>query len=259
MNSQSGNIEMPRSVFKRAAEIRKAQAFKELYSRYFSRHFSFIITALLTYTPITPNQVTISMVAFGWLGAALMCFGEPLGFLLGGLSLAMLNIADAVDGELARYKGLTSTGGDYLDRVAHYVTNSGAILGSGVGLYLQYDQLFILLIACLIEIIYTFDEVSRDLLVTCGLQKEEGNRKELKGTTKIAVPSKFKLFLEITSTNLAFFHLLALFGLLDWIAVEVYGRDLTDIGFVLSYCLFFASMSVLKASIRITKIKKAYF
>jgi len=154
---------------------------------------------------------------------------------------------------------MTSTGGDYLDRVAHYVTNSGAILGAGVGLYLQYGQLLFLLLACLIEIIYTFDEVARDLLVTCGLQKEEGNRKELKGTTKIAVPSKFKLFLEITSTNLSFFHLLALFGLLDWIAVSVYGREITDIGFVLSYCLFFALMTVLKASTRIMKIKKAYF
>jgi len=233
---------MPDKWIDRAKEIRQNQNFKEIYSTYLSRHFSFIVTASLTYTSVTPNQVTVSMIVFGLIGFGFLSIGSPYGFLLGGIFFALLNIADAVDGELARYKKITTIGGDYLDRVAHYFTNSLSILGVGIGLFQQYNQLWILLFACLVEVVYTFDEIARDLLVTCGLQSidsDSSNRKELKSVSKIQLPKKAKIMLQLTATNLAFFHLLIIFSMLDLITITYLKLLPSEVYFVACYALFF--------------------
>lgn len=253
---------LPDNWIERVKEIRKAQNFKEAYSHYFSRHFSFIITASLSYTSITPHQITISMIPIGIIGFGFLCFGTPSSFLIGGLLFTLLNIADAVDGELARYKNVTSIAGDYLDRVAHYFTNSLAILGTGIGLFIQYDLTWILIFACLIEVVYTFDEVARDLLVTCGLQSIESqgsNRKELKSISKIKIPTKIKKILELTATNLAFFHLLVVFSLLDILFVLHFKYSPNEVFFVANFALFFSVATIAKALVRTRKIHNSFF
>ncbi len=246
--------------WERVRDIRAQQSCQEFYSRYFSRHFSVFITAALSYTRVTPNQVTLTMVFWGFLGALLISQGSSFHYFLGGLSLMMLNVVDTVDGELARYLKKTTKGGDYLDRLAHYLTNSAAIVGMGVGMYYQYGILLLLMIAVIIEIIYTFDAVARDLLLTCGLATaKDGERKRVKIQTRIVNSATLFQVLQSIGTNMAFFHLLALFGLLDWLLIR-HGLLMTDqFGFVATYAAFFALTTTLKLFIRIVKIKVLYF
>ncbi len=253
---------LPPKWIDRAKEIRRNQDFKEIYSNLISKHVSFIITATLSYTSVTPHAVTIAMFFLGFAGFFFLCLGNPYGFFLGGVFFILLNIADAVDGELARYKNVTSIGGDYLDRLAHYSTNSLAILGTGIGLFLQYQNIYILVIACIIEIIYTLDEIARDLLITCGLQSaptNEINRKSLKLSSKISPPKKLQLFFQLTGTNLAFFHLLLIFSGLDLMMIYAQNYSLTDVYFVFSYAAFFSFVTLAKFISRTLKIRNEYF
>lgn len=84
--------------------------------RYLRRGLSVYITALLRYTQVLPNHVTVTMLLVGIAAAA----AALAGWLWFGLCLAYLNVVlDAVDGELARYKKIFSMQGIYLDRINH--------------------------------------------------------------------------------------------------------------------------------------------
>ena len=258
-NEGAGSL--PDGYWERVCEVRSAQNFNEFYSHYFSRHLSVLITAALSYTVISPNQVTLSMIFWGLLGATLISQGTPFCYFLGGVSLMMLNVADAVDGELARYLKKTSTTGDYLDRVAHYITNSAAILGMGMGLFFQYGSVVPLIVAVMVEIVYTFDQVARDLLITCGvIQVTDGDRKKAKFQTRIfkTSPLSFRLA-QMVGTNMAFFHLTAIFGLIDWMLISANVLALNEIGLTAVYFCFFGLITFVKAVSRVGKINSLYF
>lgn len=258
-NNLSSNI-LPANYWERVREIRAAQNFKEFYSRYFSGYISIYVTAALSYTRITANQVTLSMFFWGILGGILFSQGEAIWYLLGSMSLMMLNVADAADGELARYTRTTSNGGDYLDRIAHYVTNAAAIIGLGVGLFQQYHEIWILGFAIAVEIAYTSDDAARDLLVTCGLEDnkvQEGRKKEKRKTGLILSTGMLqigqKIIITLFGYNMAFFHLVGVCALIDiWFSFE-------KVSLTLIYFLIFGTISLLKLLARVYMIRKFYF
>lgn len=253
--------DLPLGYWNRVKEIRDSQNFQEFYSHNFSRYFSVYITAAVSYTKVTPNQITLSMILCGVIGGFLFSLGATEYYLFGGLFFILLNIADASDGELARFTGKVTTGGDYLDRVAHYVTNSLAFLGIGVGLFFQYSESWILLLAICLEIIYTFDEIIRDLLITCGIvdPSSNGGRKESKKQTR-AIKSVFLSRLAQTvGTNLALFHIVPVLALIDLVLIENNIIMQSDIGFVLVYFVLFFIITSIKAIVRAITIKRMYF
>jgi phosphatidylglycerophosphate synthase len=92
----------------------------DLYLRKISPH----LTRLLLKTPITANGVTYLMIATGLsIGLALLMPGYN-GILL-ALFLSQLQMLwDCCDGEIARWRNTQSPKGIFLDRVAHYLTES---------------------------------------------------------------------------------------------------------------------------------------
>src|SRR5687767_9160572 len=90
--------------------------------RLYVRRFSPYLTRLLLPTRITPNGVTWLMLLTGLAAAALITLPGLLPA-LGAVVLIQLQILlDCSDGELARWRQVSSTAGIYLDRLAHYVT-----------------------------------------------------------------------------------------------------------------------------------------
>lgn len=104
----------------------------EHWSGEYLRHGSLHLTRQLVPTRVTPNGVTGLMILSGW------CIG--LSLLLPGIGGAVLAVIfaqlqmylDCVDGELARWRQRFSPAGVFLDRVAHYTTES--FLGLAFGL-----------------------------------------------------------------------------------------------------------------------------
>ena len=99
-----------------------------LYIRRLSPH----LTRLLLATPATPNFVTWLMILAGLLAGAAL--SEPgLWTAVAAFLLIQLQILfDCSDGELARWKGISSATGVYLDRLGHFITGAALPVGLGV-------------------------------------------------------------------------------------------------------------------------------
>lgn len=69
---------------------------------YVLRPVSFLITIPFFRLGITANQVTALTGFLGFAACVLLAWGTPLGFLLGGICVSLLNLFDCVDGNLAR-------------------------------------------------------------------------------------------------------------------------------------------------------------
>ena len=95
-------------------------------SRNLNRRLSRPAARLLGHTPVTPNQVSVAS-----LGVALgsfLCFAY--GYPIAAALLAQASsVADGVDGDLARLKGLTSAFGGFMDSVIDRYADALIILG----------------------------------------------------------------------------------------------------------------------------------
>jgi 1L-myo-inositol 1-phosphate cytidylyltransferase / CDP-L-myo-inositol myo-inositolphosphotransferase len=84
-------------------------------SRVVERRVSLALTRRLARTSITPNGVSLIMVAVGLLGAPFFLSASAAAQLAGALLFLTHSILDGCDGELARLKFLESRGGALLD------------------------------------------------------------------------------------------------------------------------------------------------
>lgn len=100
--------------------------------RLYIRRLSPYLTRLLLRTPVTPNGVTVLMLLVGVAAAAALALDGVLPA-VGAAALIQLQILlDCSDGELARWKGVSSPAGVYLDRVAHWVTETLLPIALGI-------------------------------------------------------------------------------------------------------------------------------
>lgn len=240
----------------RARDIKAQQNFNEFYTRYFSRHLSCYLTSFFSFTVISPNIVTLLMIFSGILGSLITLFSSLNMIIVGSLFMVLLNILDASDGELARYKNQTSNNGDYLDRIGHYITNSLYFLCIGISIFIITDNVIYIYIAILLEVSYTLDELLRDLLVTCGVVNDKiKSRKIIKKETKIHIFKKNKYInnlLIIFFSNLGFFHLSLILGVLD-------KYFFSNLYFLKIYFILFSVLTFLKLLVRVFLIQKTYF
>ncbi len=100
---------------------------------YVQRPLAGIVTRAVYFTPITPNQLTITGVLFGITGGILLSVqGEHL--TTAALCFYLKDIFDSADGQLARAKQLYSRRGRFLDSIGDYVVD--LFLFSGICAFL---------------------------------------------------------------------------------------------------------------------------
>lgn len=98
------------------------------------RRFSPYLTRLLVRTAITPNQVTWLMILAGVAAGAVLAIEDAVWPAIAAFALIQLQILlDCSDGEVARWKGISSPVGVYLDRIGHWLTETALPIGLGVG------------------------------------------------------------------------------------------------------------------------------
>lgn len=86
------------------------------------RRISPYLTRVLLRTPITPNGVTWLMVASGVAAAFTLLIPGVWGALLAVLLVQLQMLWDCCDGEVARWRRMSSPKGVFIDRVGHYTT-----------------------------------------------------------------------------------------------------------------------------------------
>lgn len=135
----------------------------------FTRRISIYVTLLLSRTPVTPNQLTFFSIFIGLAGALLWTIGSHLSFIIGGILFQLMYLFDCVDGELARYKNMSSPKGAYLDFIGHYFTGFAMIVGATLGLTKSLGNVM-LYFGLVIVIFHLGDELLRDLLYKAKLK-----------------------------------------------------------------------------------------
>jgi len=225
----------------------------DVYYKYCTRYISAPITAILSFTPITPNMMTLSMFFFGITGSIFFSFGGATNFIIGGLCFIGLIIADTIDGELARFYGTYSLFGDYFDKLAHYSTNSLIYIGLGLGVYSTYQEMTIIYIACFVMVCALIDNVSRDLLVGCGLADAKQKKGSKDGPLSVMNGSWLRNLAWNTASHAAFFHLIVLTCLLDLLIKEIFVLDV-DLIITHFYIIYFSIMTVARLGFRVPLI-----
>ena len=104
-------------------------------SRHLNRYISLSISRLLVRTPLTPNQVSIGILAVGLAGAVLATRGDYLSLLAAATLFQAQSVLDGCDGEMSRVTHRGSLAGQWLDTVGDDLTNYGFFAGAAIGLY----------------------------------------------------------------------------------------------------------------------------
>ena len=99
-----------------------------------SRRVSIGITWLLLHTPVSANQVTWVSLTLTVLAPFLLAMPSAGLALAGAGALVLHYFLDKVDGEVARFRGVFSLTGVYLDELSHTFAYAGTFAGVGVHL-----------------------------------------------------------------------------------------------------------------------------
>ena len=100
--------------------------------RLYIRRASPYLTRLLLPTRITPNGVTWLMILAGLAAAGVLAAPGVLPALAAFLLIQLQILLDCSDGELARWRGLKSVSGVYLDRIGHWLTEGALPIAIGI-------------------------------------------------------------------------------------------------------------------------------
>lgn len=114
-------METIRELKEKTQKQKRGKTFLLAFGYEWHRNFSIYITwILLKFFPnIRPNQVSLLMLLTGLLGA-LFILSPDFSKVIFGFALIYLSfLLDKVDGEIARYKGIFSISGVYLDELYH--------------------------------------------------------------------------------------------------------------------------------------------
>lgn len=98
----------------------------------YMRHISIYLTRILVATPISANGVTALMVLTGFLAGVALLIPGIWGPVLAALLAQLQMYLDASDGEVARWRGVSSPKGIFLDQVGHFVAEGSIGLFLGV-------------------------------------------------------------------------------------------------------------------------------
>jgi phosphatidylglycerophosphate synthase len=132
------------------AELRAATQPESLFARnsgehwagrLYVRRFSPYLTRRLVPTRVTPNAVTWAMIAAGILAAAVLTLPGVLPAVAAALLIQGQILLDCVDGELARWRRQFSPAGVYLDRLAHFATETALPIALGIRADGGWDEL----------------------------------------------------------------------------------------------------------------------
>jgi phosphatidylglycerophosphate synthase len=104
---------------------------------FFSSRVSVYITYLVARTSITADQVTYMFMVAGILAAGAMYMPLSWAPLLSFLLYRIHVVLDVVDGEVARFRGTSSSRGAYLDFMTHYFVYAVMAFGCGVNAFLM--------------------------------------------------------------------------------------------------------------------------
>lgn len=105
-------------------ETVKSTQSDELINTYVLRPLAGLLVRLLYPTRVTPNQVTLAGIGWGFLAAFLYTGNSSTSVAAAGVCLTLKDLFDSADGQLARAKQLYSRAGRFLDSIGDFIVNA---------------------------------------------------------------------------------------------------------------------------------------
>jgi phosphatidylglycerophosphate synthase len=142
-------------------------------ARHLDRRVSRLVSKRLAHTRIAPNQITLTGVTIGLIGAVLLSRPGYWPPLIGSLLFLFFAVMDGVDGEVSRLRLLDSRFGYYLDMITDNIVNVAIFSGIALGLYHDtgdgiYLKILLVLLGgfglCAISVYFNILRRSRDEL-----------------------------------------------------------------------------------------------
>lgn len=100
--------------------------------RLYMRDVSLRVTRYAIDWPVTPNQLTVLMMVVGVVGAVVATVPALWSAIVALVAIQVYLLLDCVDGEVARWRQVTSIAGVFLDRLGHYVVEVSLLAAVGV-------------------------------------------------------------------------------------------------------------------------------
>ena len=119
----------------RLYSLRKKSEYDNAASDYIFTPISRAFSLLLVRTPFTPNQITVFWGLLMIFSSIALFFGNWYLNVLAGIGWIVAYALDFTDGDIARYKNITSNRGKYQDLVNHRATYPLLMFGAGFGAY----------------------------------------------------------------------------------------------------------------------------
>lgn len=121
-------------------EVRSRKNAEHWTAELYLRHISIYLTNLLIRTRISANGVTGLMILSGWCIAASLLIPGIWGPLLAVFFSQLQMYIDCCDGEVARWRGVFSPKGVFLDKIGHYTAEGFIALALGIRAIGDLDQ-----------------------------------------------------------------------------------------------------------------------
>lgn len=97
------------------------------------RPLAFLLVQVLKRFAVTPNQVSFSSIAVGFLSAVAFAQGTRRSFAVAGVLYALAAVLDCADGMLARLKGTGTPLGRLVDGAVDYANSLAVLTGLAIG------------------------------------------------------------------------------------------------------------------------------
>ena len=123
-----------KKLFREYKSLLKPLPIESLPDLFLLRPIAFILVKLLYYSPVTPNQVSVSSMIFGISSGLCFSKGTPGSFALAGMFYGIALILDCADGMLARIKKNGTPTGRIVDGLTDYINGIAIFTGLGIGL-----------------------------------------------------------------------------------------------------------------------------
>ena len=98
------------------------------------------ITKILFYTPVTPHQVILLSLIFGFAASYLLIQQNIYLVAAGAVLLFYKNVLDKVDGSLARAKGMDSRRGRFYDSISDFLVTLALFTAISYSLFIKYQN-----------------------------------------------------------------------------------------------------------------------
>lgn len=149
-------------------EIRSHYIYVDFWEYFLGEYISTPLVAAIANTRVTPNQITLIGIGLNILAGILFSNGAYFYLVIGAVLCQVSFVMDFADGQLARYKNMSSAKGEWLDILGDAFSDCVIFAGLGYGYYSNTGEvaaLYITIFGCSIYPLYYLHRQVRNRLI----------------------------------------------------------------------------------------------